>query len=96
MFNNCGRTCATAAAYCPARTFALRAPLAMALIGSVQDPSQVLTAESAASVAEGTLAILGTQRAEGGYTLYRIVFKVRIEVAAQERERERERERESE
>ena len=40
-----------------------------------QDTNLLLTAESAGNVVEGSLAVLGTQRAEGGYTVYRIVFK---------------------
>ena len=36
----------------------------------------LLTAESAGSVVEGSLAVLGSQRSEGGFTIYRIVFKV--------------------
>ena len=36
----------------------------------------LLTGESAGSVVEGSLAVLGSQRSEGGFTIYRIVFKV--------------------
>ena len=41
-----------------------------------QDSGVVLTWESAASVASGSLAVAGSRRSEGGFTVYRIVFKV--------------------
>ena len=50
--------------------------MASTAAASVQDPSQLLTSESAGSVVEGSLVVAGSQRAEGGYTVYRILFKV--------------------
>ena len=47
----------------------------MALSASAQDAELLLTRESAAHVLAGSLGVLGSQRAEGGYTVYRIVFR---------------------
>ena len=64
----------------------------MASTAPTQDANLLLTAESAGNAVEGSLAVLGAQRAEGGYTVYRLVFKVGLtsrELAEGERERER-------
>ena len=41
-----------------------------------QGSGLLLSWESAGSVVEGSLAVVGSQRSEGGFTVYRIVFKV--------------------
>ena len=43
---------------------------------TVQDPGLLLTRESAGSVTAGSLILAGSQRSEGGFTIYRILFKV--------------------
>ena len=48
----------------------------MALTTPVQDAGILLSWESAGSVVEGSLGVLGSQRSEGGFTIYRVVFKV--------------------
>ena len=41
-----------------------------------QGSGVLLTWENAGSVVEGSLAVSGSMRSEGGYTIYRIIFKV--------------------
>lgn len=48
----------------------------MASTAPVQDAGVLLTWENVSNVVEGSLAVLGSQRSEGGFTIYRIVFKV--------------------
>lgn len=52
--------------------------MASTTAGNVQDPGLLLTRESAGSVVAGSLILAGSQRAEGGFTIYRMLFKVRV------------------
>lgn len=48
----------------------------MASTAPAQDAVVLLTWENAGNVVEGSLGVLDSQRSDGGFTVYRIVFKV--------------------
>ena len=50
----------------------------MSATAPAQDAGVLLSRESAGSVVGGSLGVLGSQRTEGGFTVYRIVFKASL------------------